>query len=279
MGAAATLAARPATALGPSTTRRRASPAITWAAPGGAGPATKNITILSVVADRTTSTPAILPIRSSRPRPRNRRSWRRCSRLSASENARAGEARPAAATADLADESSPSRRSNPSPRSRRPTRTVDDHPGFKTSTSVTLHRFGTDPAYDDWRTDGSRLQEELTAPVGFRTRRPEFSGSVQTPAAVSMALDMEATGSHPGPDRHYPDRRCSRCLLRAQHNAALWRGADRRHPRCRDRGRGRGTGRLENVRRDPRPSQPPPRREESDASAGRDRWPASRILS
>ena len=51
-----------------------------------------------------------------------------------------------------------------------------------------------------------------------------------------------------------------RGLLRAQHHAAFWLGADRRDPRRGDRGRGDGAGRLENISRDQGPRQPASRR-------------------
>ena len=70
-------------------------------------------------------------------------------------------------------------------------RKVESHPGFDTSTSVPLHRFGTDPDYENWRLRLLGLNK--TAPP--RRISDEKTGNQRfgpDPLDISIALEREA---------------------------------------------------------------------------------------
>ncbi len=69
---------------------------------------------------------------------------------------------------------------------------VDGHPGFATSMSVSLHRFGTDPDYENWRTDLLGLKKFLPA---FRISDEKTGNQKFGPDATDVftAIDAEMT--------------------------------------------------------------------------------------
>ncbi len=70
-------------------------------------------------------------------------------------------------------------------------RTVDGHPGFETSTSVSLHRFGTDPNYEGWRSKLLGLKK-LPPPRRISDERTGNQRFAADPIDVALALDRES---------------------------------------------------------------------------------------
>jgi CxxC motif-containing protein (DUF1111 family) len=121
-------------------------------AAGGAGPSTKNIMILTVIADRRAREVALL--NPPRVTPGSEKSPVLASMFAfvRSENERlakqAGGRQTSSSTRSAAV---PTRAETPA--NRPASATVEGHPGFKTATSITLHHFGTNPAYGNWRSE------------------------------------------------------------------------------------------------------------------------------
>jgi CxxC motif-containing protein (DUF1111 family) len=67
----------------------------------------------------------------------------------------------------------------------------DGHPGFATSSSVSLHRFGTDPDYEGWRSKLLGLKK-LPPPRRISDERTGNQRFTADPVDVSLALDRES---------------------------------------------------------------------------------------
>ena len=70
-------------------------------------------------------------------------------------------------------------------------RKMGGHPGFETSTSVSLHRFGTDPDYEGWRSKLLGLKK-LPPPRRISDERTGNQRFGADPIDVSVALDRES---------------------------------------------------------------------------------------
>jgi len=169
---------------------------------GGAGAASKNITILSVVADRRTSAPVVLddpfvpsgaeksPVLAS------------MIAFVQSENARL--AKQVGATTRT--KSAPTERvalGNTEPAKRSTAAPQVDHPGLKSAASATLHRFGTDPAYDDWRKGVLRLGR-MAAPRRISDEKTGVQRFGPNPAEVTLAIELEAQARLLGRQAPFP---------------------------------------------------------------------------
>ena len=224
---------------------------------GGAGPSTKNIVILSAIARLSARSVTLQD--PPRVKPGSEKSPVLASMFAfvRSENERLAK-QPASGRPPSRPASDPVTTREPKPANSPDDTNVKGHPGFNTATSVTLHRFGTNPAYESWRMEllglgkfprPRRISDEKTGNQRFG---PD-------PGDVSAALSNEMMARGKTLPAIGPVRRG---VIRAQHHAAFWLGADRRHPRRGDRGRGRGAGRLEDIPRNPWPRQPPCRRKD-----------------
>jgi CxxC motif-containing protein (DUF1111 family) len=176
------------------------------AAPGGAGPATKNITILTRVGERTISTSPVTSPEVIDPvvSPETEKSPLFAPMLAfvRGENARltkqSGERKSAPPSSTQPAAGSVPKDAQP------PTDTKEvNHPELEVSTSVTLHRFGTDSAYEQWRANLLGFRG-FPAPARISDEKTGVQRFGPDPAAVAIALDLEVTA------RILPNRRLIR---------------------------------------------------------------------
>jgi CxxC motif-containing protein (DUF1111 family) len=156
---------------------------------GGAGASTKNVLILSAISQLGGQSVAL------HDRPRVKAGAEKSPVLASmfafvrAENERLAEQsgqRPAAAP----PRNDPVTAGEPQPADSPDDATVKGHPGFNSSTSVTLHRFGTNPAYEGWRFELLGLGK-LPRPLRISDEKTGNQRFGPDPGDVSAALNKE----------------------------------------------------------------------------------------
>ena len=145
---------------------------------GGGGPASKNVNIITASPNGRSSS------RWSRDRPAGLASWaRRWGRCSVSTWPKPDPAKPTT-TAPAAGKPAARRKIDNGP-------LVKAHPGFRTSRSVVLHRFGTEPGYEAWRR--SLMGMRPTCPRGHGCKDQEMI-RLQTTVGTGRELVQNTIG-------------------------------------------------------------------------------------
>ncbi len=225
---------------------------------GGAGPVSKNIEILSASLDRprligdshVTNVTHVAPPDAA-PAPRGNSAARNADATGGPTSLPAlPEETIAQRLRELAKEKVPA----PAPTSSIEV-LAEVHPGFRTSASVVLHKFGTDPNYESWRIDaalaqvrpaiGSSHRWRVHADIGSRHGSPgprDASRGVGPEPAIRQRsrkrpqrrTDPTGTRRDPGKQPHaetagFGFRTVPYFAIAAQPGAALWPWADRRN--------------------------------------------------
>jgi CxxC motif-containing protein (DUF1111 family) len=158
---------------------------------GGAGPSNKNVVILSAISQIGAQSVAL------NDRPRVEAGSEKSSVLAPMFDFVRSENQRLAAQAGQRPTASSPRTDEVATREPQPADPTDDtnvkgHPGFNSSTSVTLHRFGTNPAYENWRFELLGLGK-LPRPRRISDEKTGNQRFGPDPGDVSAALIKEMT--------------------------------------------------------------------------------------